>query len=62
MIISMFRGVGVDLESWISTIFIHHSTEDIHYFDASFANNCFEIESLLQQKEIESSDDDLEFF
>jgi len=62
MLVKMLIGLGDDLENWIKTIFIEQTTDDIHYFDASFANNCIEIEALFCEEELESDEDDLEFF
>jgi len=62
LFVTVLLGIIKDLEDWINSIFIDRSTDDIHYFDASFANNCFEIEAMFNESEIESDDDDLEFF
>ncbi|MEA1891259.1 MAG: hypothetical protein U9N33_00945 [Campylobacterota bacterium] len=62
LLVKVLLGLGSDLELWIKAIFIDQSTEDIHYFDASFANNCLEIELLFNQDEFEEDDGDLEFF
>lgn len=59
---TVLLGVLKDLEAWINSIFIDRTTDDIHYFDASFANNCFEIEAMFNESAIETDDDDLEFF
>jgi len=57
---TMLLEIANDLEKWIKTIFVNQSTDDIHYFDASFASNILEIENIFV--EIEDNDDDLEFF
>lgn len=62
MLVKMLTGLGYDLEGWIKTIFEEQITNDIHYLDASFANNCLEIEALFCEEELESDEDDLEFF
>lgn len=62
LFIEVFLGVSKDLEEWIDSIFIAKNADNIHYFDASFTNNCLEIESMFSEQEIESDDDDLEFF
>jgi len=63
---TLLKGLTNDLEKWIVNIFIERNTEDIHYFDASFAENCLEIESIfLEDKSndsLEDEDDSLEFF
>jgi hypothetical protein len=51
-----------DLESWIDTIFTKQDTDDIHYFDSSFANSIVEVESLFLEQDFSSDDDDLDFF
>ena len=63
----MLLAIANDLEKWIKTIFIEQNTEDIHYFDASFASNVLEIENLFIEESNEDVDDvddidDLEFF
>jgi len=62
LLVEVLLGLGKDLELWIKAIFIDQSTDDIHYFDASFANNCIEIEALFHKDEFETDDGDLEFF
>ena len=60
MFITMLLAVINDLEKWLKVIFIEHSTEDIHYLDASFSSNILEIEQVFYEDE--DDDDDLEFF
>jgi uncharacterized membrane protein YheB (UPF0754 family) len=57
-------GLINDLEEWINVVFVQKIADDVHYFDASFANNVFEIESIANKKDITNNDndDDLEFF
>jgi len=62
LFITVLLGISKDLEAWVNSIFIEKTTNDIHYFDSSFANNCLEIEAMFNESEIESDDDDLEFF
>ena len=65
LLATLLKGLVNDLEKWIITVFIERDTPDIHYFDASFAENCLEIEStFLEHKEAEDEEDDdsLEFF
>ena len=57
---NMLLAIIKDLEQWINVIFIEHTTNDIHYFDASFSSNILEIENIFI--DIEDNDDDLEFF
>lgn len=63
LLTEILLGVGKDLELWINTIFIEKNTKDIHYFDASFANSCVEIEGIFHNDNLEAEDDgELEFF
>ena len=62
LLLEILTGLGHDLESWIINIFHEQSTDDIHYLDASFANNTLELEALFNNVSIESDEDDLEFF
>ena len=62
LLLEILTGLGHDLESWIVNIFHEQSTDDIHYLDASFANNTLELEALFNNASIESEEDDLEFF
>ena len=62
MFVEILIGLGKDLELWIKEIFIKRDAQDIHYFDASFANNCLELEIIFHKNELEESADDLEFF
>jgi len=61
MLISMLLAIINDLEKWIDVVFVNQTTEDIHYLDASFASNILEIENIFSEN-VESDDDDLEFF
>jgi len=60
----MLIAIVNDLEKWIKVIFIDISTQNIHYFDASFSSNILEIENIFVETddEDEDFDDDLEFF
>ncbi len=54
-----------DLSKWINIIFYDRNTDNIHYFDASFANTCLEIEAMFNEEEAQAVEDDeelLEFF
>ena len=62
LLLEILTGLGNDLESWIINIFHDQLTDDIHYLDASFANNTLELEALFNNISIESDEDDLEFF
>jgi hypothetical protein len=56
-------GLIKDLEQWITIVFIQKIADDVHYLDASFANNVVEIESIFTKRELVSNEeDDLEFF
>ena len=63
LLIMHLIGLVNDLEKWIDIIFIQRLADDVHYLDASFANNVLEIEAIFEDKEIVIDDeDDLEFF
>ena len=53
-----------DINEWIITVFIKQDTENINYFDASFANSCLEIEAIFNSdsEEVTDEEDALEFF
>lgn len=52
-----------DFDKWIDMVFIAKKTENIHYFDASFANTCLELEMIFKVKEHKRSEAEvLEFF
>jgi len=53
-----------DLESWILCLFVDRNAPDIHYFDASFSDNCLSIISTFSEddEEIDEDDDSIEFF
>ncbi len=52
-----------DFDKWIDLVFISKSTDNIHYFDASFANTCLELEMVFKINKPNTQDEDnLEFF
>ena len=51
-----------DLNNWIDMVFVKKNTENINYFDASFANTCLELESIFIEVEIGDDDESMEFF
>ncbi|MFA6195501.1 MAG: response regulator [Sulfurimonas sp.] len=52
-----------DFDKWIDLVFISKKTDNIHYFDASFANTCLELEMIFKVNEKKINDEDiLEFF
>lgn len=55
-------GLIKDLEQWINVIFVQKMADDVHYLDASFANNVLEIEASCKRQQIVLEEDDLEFF
>lgn len=56
-------GLIKDLEQWIDVIFIKRISDDVHYLDASFANNVLQIEAICNNTQISTDEeDDLEFF
>ncbi len=65
MLIDALFALSDDLSKWITIIFYEKDTDNIHYFDASFANTCLEIEAMFNEQEAEAAEDDeelLEFF
>lgn len=65
LLTGMLQYLSNDLESWIRLLFIEKKAVDIHYFDASFAENCFTIETTFSESEEDTEEDDedmLEFF
>jgi len=62
MLVTMLLAIVKDFENWIKVIFVEHSTDDIHYLDASFSSNILEIENIFIEYTMEDDDDDLEFF
>jgi len=51
-----------DFDKWIDTVFISRTAENVHYFDASFANTCLELEMIFKAEIYNSNEDALEFF
>lgn len=51
LLMMMIGGLCHDLSSWIKMVFVDKLADDIYYFDASFSNNCLEIELLFNQEE-----------
>ncbi|MDF1882345.1 response regulator [Sulfurimonas sp. SAG-AH-194-C21] len=66
LLVSLLLNVEKDISNWIKTIFIDQTASNIYYFDASFSNGAFEIESMFYSVGVESDevfdDDDLGFF
>ena len=65
ILIDALFALSDDLSKWIDIVFYERNTDNIHYFDASFANTCLEIESMFHNQEAEAAEDDeelLEFF
>ncbi|MDF1875329.1 response regulator [Sulfurimonas sp. SAG-AH-194-I05] len=68
LLISLLLNIEKDISHWIKCIFIDTCAENIYYFDASFSNGAFEIESVFNSfgseltNNEEFSDDDLGFF
>lgn len=67
LLATLLEGIVDDFDKWIVSLFLERNAPDIHYLDASFAENCLEIESIFLEEEADDddiSDDDesLEFF
>ena len=53
LLLLMLDGLNSDIAKWLETVFIKKEAEDVYYFDASFANNCLEIELQIGNKDIQ---------
>jgi CheY-like chemotaxis protein len=65
MLVDALFALSDDLSKWINIVFYEKDTDNIHYFDASFANTCLEIEAMFNEEEAQAAEDDeelLEFF
>ncbi|MFA6192172.1 MAG: response regulator [Sulfurimonas sp.] len=63
MLIMLLEHLGKDLTSWREHIFISQDTADIHYIDSSFFSSCMQIEAIINDKKLDSDDDnEMEFF
>jgi CheY-like chemotaxis protein len=64
MLIMLLEHLGQDLTSWREHIFILQDTADIHYLDSSFFSSCMQIEGIIGNKEVNSTEDEdcMEFF
>jgi len=51
-----------DLNNWIEMVFVDKNTDNINYFDASFANTCLELESIFVEVALGDDDESLDFF
>jgi len=51
-----------DLNKWIDMVFVQKNTDNINYFDASFANTCLELESIFFDVELADEEESMEFF
>lgn len=57
------NSIREDLALWRKSIFVDQQTDNIHYLDSSLFSTVFHIELLFSgEDEVESDDDDLEFF
>lgn len=61
ILITKLLGVSKDIERWINNIFMRKTADNVHYFDASFVNNCLDVKNVLKKIEIKSDEDDVEF-
>ena len=62
VLFQMILGLEDDLSKWSKMIFIQRDAPNVHYLDASIANNVLEIEAIFKNNDLESDEDDLEFF
>ena len=51
-----------DLYNWIDMVFVQKNTDNINYFDASFANTCLELESIFSEVPLCDEEETMEFF
>ncbi|MEA2100713.1 MAG: response regulator [Campylobacterota bacterium] len=58
------RSIREDLAGWRKHVFVEQTTNDIHYLDASLISTALQLEVLISENsdDIESDEDDLEFF
>ena len=61
-LVEMFLGLEDDLGKWVTLVFIERNAPNVHYLDASIANNVLEIEAIFKNQTLENDEDDLEFF
>jgi len=62
MFICCLTSLLEDLNNWIEMVFVQKTTENINYFDASFANTCLELETIFSPVEITDEEESLDFF
>jgi CheY-like chemotaxis protein len=61
-IVLLLRGIIDDLSAWQESIFVTKIALDIHYLDSSLLSSCIQIDMMVNQKQIEGDDDELELF
>jgi len=61
-LVEMLLGLEDDLGKWVTLIFIERDAPNVHYLDASIANNVLEIEAIFRDQTLDDDEDDLEFF
>jgi len=60
--VNIYVSILEDSQKWIKILFVDNDTENINYFDASFANSCLELEAVFSANEEDDDESDLEFF
>jgi len=58
----LLRNIADDLSTWRYGIFEARSAIDVHYLDSSLLSSCIQIDVMVNQKQIDDSDDELELF
>jgi len=58
----ILRNIFADLANWRKTVFIDHSTEDIHYLDSSLLSSCLQVELIFNDAQTIEGEDELELF
>jgi hypothetical protein len=61
-VLMFLEGFKNDLSAWIEHVFELQDAQDIHYLDGSFFSSCMIIESIITGVEVDSGDDEIEFF
>jgi len=58
---TLLRGLMDDFDRWVVSLFIDKDAPDIHYLDASFAENTLQLEYILLEKK-DDENEQIEFF
>jgi hypothetical protein len=61
LLLIMLKGLSADIYKWLDVVFIKYEAENIYYFDASFANNCLEVELIFNEQKEDKQNIDSDF-